>query len=128
MSQPRPPPPCVPPRCAREALGREPGENYTFKLRGNVKFQDGSAFVSEDIKATYDRLRDPPQGVVSVRRGLVADIDTIETPDPLTVIFKLKQPNRALIYAFANPFNCVYSAAKLKENPLYPVRNVMGTG
>jgi len=33
-----------------------------------------------------------------------------------------------MVYAFANPFNCVYSAAKLKENPLYPVRNVMGTG
>lgn len=101
---------------------------YTFKLHPNVKFHDGSPFSSEDIKATYDRIRNPPQGVVSVRRGLLADIDSIETPDPLTVIFKLKEPNRALIYAFANPFNCVYSAAKLKENPLYPVRNVMGTG
>ncbi len=103
-------------------------KTYTFKLHRGVKFHDGSAFSSEDIKATYDRIRNPPQGVVSVRRGLAADIDTIETPDPLTVIFHLKQPNRALIYAFANPFNCVYSAAKLKENPLYPVRNVMGTG
>jgi peptide/nickel transport system substrate-binding protein len=103
-------------------------KTYSFKLHTNVKFHDGSPFSSEDIKATYERLRNPPQGVVSVRRGLVADIDTIETPDPLTVVFHLKQPNRALIYAFANPFNCVYSAAKLKENPLYPVRNVMGTG
>jgi len=103
-------------------------KTYTFKLHANVKFHDGSPFTAEDIKATYDRIRNPPQGVVSVRRGLLADIDTIETPDPLTVVFKLKQPNRALIYAFANPFNCVYSAAKLKENPLYPVRNVMGTG
>ena len=68
------------------------------------------------------------QGVVSVRQGLVADIDSIETPDPLSVIFRLKRPNRALLYAFANPFNCVYSAAKLKENPTFPVRNVMGTG
>jgi peptide/nickel transport system substrate-binding protein len=101
---------------------------YTFKLHANVKFHDGSAFSSEDIKATYERIRNPPQGVVSVRRGLVADIDAIETPDPLTVVFKLRQGNRALIYAFANPFNCVYSAAKLKENPLYPVRTVMGTG
>jgi peptide/nickel transport system substrate-binding protein len=101
---------------------------YTFKLHAGVKFHDGSAFSAEDIKATYDRIRNPPQGVVSVRRGLVADIDTIETPDPLTVVFNLKEGNRALIYAFANPFNCVYSAARLKENPLYPVRNVMGTG
>src|SRR2546423_7830721 len=103
-------------------------KSYTFKLHANVKFHDGSPFSSEDIKATYDRIRNPPQGVVSVRRGLVADIEAIETPDPLTVIFKLKQPNRALVYAFANPFNCVYSAAKLNDNPLYPVRNVIGTG
>jgi peptide/nickel transport system substrate-binding protein len=80
------------------------------------------------VKASYDRIRNPPQGVVSVRQGLVADIETIETPDPLTVIFRLKRPNRALIYAFGNPFNCIYSAAKLKENPLFPVRNVLGTG
>src|SRR4051812_27232120 len=106
----------------------EDARTYTFKLHTGVKFHDGSPFSAEDEKATYDRIRNPPQGVVSVRQGLVADIDIIETPDPLTVIFKLKRPNRALIYAFANPFNCVYSAAKLKENPLYPVRNVMGTG
>jgi peptide/nickel transport system substrate-binding protein len=103
-------------------------KTYTFKLHANVKFHDGSAFSAADIKATYDRIRSPPPGVISVRQGLVADIDTIETPDPLTVIFRLKRPNRAMVYAFANPFNCVYSAAKLKENPLYPVRNVMGTG
>src|SRR5436853_1050478 len=30
---------------------------YRFRLRPNVKFHDGSAFSAEDIKATYDRLR-----------------------------------------------------------------------
>ncbi len=29
---------------------------------------------------------------------------------------------------FASPFNCVYSAKKLKENPRYPETEVMGTG
>ena len=72
-------------------------KTYTFKLHTGVKFHDGSPFSSEDIKTTYDRVRNPPQGVVSVRRGLVADIDMIETPDPLTVVFNLKEPNRALI-------------------------------
>ena len=103
-------------------------KTYQFRLRAGVKFHDGQPFSAEDVKATYDRLRNPPQGVISVRQGLVADIDSIDTPDPLSVIFRLKRPNRALIYAFANPFNCVYSAAKLKENPSFPVRNVMGTG
>src|ERR1044072_8831258 len=99
-----------------------------LKLHANVNFRDGSPFSADDVKASYDRIRNPPQGVVSVRQGLVADIDMIETPDPATVIFRLKRPNRALLYAFANPFNCIYSAAKLKENPLYPVRNVNGPG
>ena len=58
----------------------------------------------------------------------MADIDSIETPDPLTVVFHLKRSNRAIVYAFANPFNCVYSAAKLKQDPTFPVRNVLGTG
>src|SRR5262245_50189993 len=68
----------------------EDAKLYTFKLRPNVKFHDGSAFSSEDVKASYDRIRNPPQGVVSVRQGLVADIDAIETPDPLSVVFRLK--------------------------------------
>jgi len=106
----------------------EDARTYTFKLHANVKFHDGSPFSAADVKASYDRIRNPPQGVISVRQGLVADIDTIETPDPLTVIFRLKRPNRALIYAFGNPFNCIYSAATLKENPLFPARNVLGTG
>src|SRR5712691_361933 len=33
------------------------GLTYTFKLRNNVKFHDGSALTSADIKATYDRIR-----------------------------------------------------------------------
>jgi peptide/nickel transport system substrate-binding protein len=102
--------------------------SYTFRLRAGAKFHDGSPFSSEDVKATYERLRNPPAGVVSLRQGLVSDIDRIDTPDPLTVTIKLKRPNRAILYAFANPFNCVYSAARLKENPSFPVRNVMGTG
>src|SRR5258708_7237400 len=60
-------------------------KTYTFKLHANVKFHDGAAFSPADIKATSDRTRNPPQGVVSVRRGLVADTDPIETPDRVDV-------------------------------------------
>ncbi|MBI1989691.1 MAG: ABC transporter substrate-binding protein [Betaproteobacteria bacterium] len=104
------------------------GLTYTFKLRKGVKFHDGSAFSSQDIKATYDRLRAPPAGVRSVRQASYADVASIETPDPLTVVFKLKRQNASMLTNFASPWDCVYSAAKLKQDPKFPERNVMGTG
>jgi peptide/nickel transport system substrate-binding protein len=103
-------------------------KTYTFKLKPNVKFHDGSALTSEDVKASYERLRNPPQGVISIRKALFEDITAIETPDPQTVVFKLKDVNAAMLTMFALPWNCIYSAAKLKEDPTFPTKTVMGTG
>ena len=80
--------------------------SYTFKLHPNVKFADGTTLTSADVKATYDRMRDPPQGVVSTRKATFADIGSIETPDPLTVVFKMKAVNAAMLEHFASPWNC----------------------
>src|SRR5262245_57759927 len=83
---------------------------YTFKLHPGVKFHDGTTLTSADVKATYDRLRDPPQGVVSTRKATFADIGTIETPDANTVIFKMKAVNASMLEHFASPWNCIYAA------------------
>ena len=104
------------------------GLTYTFKLRRGVKFHDGSDFTAEDIKATYERIINPAEGVISARKAQHQDIKQIETPDPYTVVFKLGQVNMSMPLHFASPFNCVYSAKKLKENPKYPETEVMGTG
>ena len=104
------------------------GLTYTFKLRKGIKFHDGSAFTSEDIKATYERIINPQPGVISARKAQHQDIKSIDTPDPHTVVFNLGQVNMSMNLHFASPFNCVYSAKKLKENPRYPETEVMGTG
>ena len=101
---------------------------YTFKLHPGVKFHDGHDLTSEDIKATYDRLRNPPAGVVSTRQATFSDIATIETPDPLTVIFKMKAVNAAMLEHFASPWNCIYSAKDLAADPNFPKAHVNGTG
>jgi peptide/nickel transport system substrate-binding protein len=104
------------------------GLTYTFKLHPDVHFHDGSVLTSADIKATFDRIRNPPEKVISARKQLYEDIAAIDTPDDLTVVFRLSKPNAAMLTFLASPWNCVYSAKLLASDPDYPTRKVMGTG
>ncbi len=103
-------------------------KTYTFKLHPGVKFHDGSNLTSADIKASYERLRSPPEGIISARQPQFAGIESIETPDPLTVTFKIKRPDASMLAVFASPWNCIYSARKLAQNPNYPATEIMGSG
>src|SRR5688500_14020115 len=67
------------------------GLAYTFKLRKGVKFHDGSEMTSKDVKASYDKIIFPAAGVGSSRKGQYADVKAVEAPDPLTVVFRLKE-------------------------------------
>lgn len=104
------------------------GLTFTFKLHSGVKFHDGSPLTSADVKASYERIIKPPAGVVSIRQQLHEPIKSIETPDDTTVVFKLSQPDASMLSNFASPFNCIYSAKKLAENPIYPQTEIMGSG
>jgi peptide/nickel transport system substrate-binding protein len=102
--------------------------SYAFKLHPNVLFHDGTRMTAADVKASYERIIHPPEGVVSARQVNYSAIAAIETPDPQTVTFKLRWPEAAMLANFASPWNCIYSAARLKEDPLFPKTHVMGTG
>jgi len=83
------------------------GLSYTFKIRPNVIFHDGTALTAKDVKATFDRPRNPPAGIVSIRQALFSDIVSIETPDPSTVVMKLKAPDASFLDTLALPYNCL---------------------
>jgi peptide/nickel transport system substrate-binding protein len=101
---------------------------YSFKLRPGVLFHDGTRLSSADVRASYERIIHPPSGVISARQVNYAAIAEIETPDPLTVTFRLKWPEAAMLANFASPWNCIYSAAKLKGDPKFPETHILGTG
>lgn len=104
------------------------GTRFTFRLRRDVRFHDGSLFTARDVAASFERLRHPPDGVVSPRKAMFGGITAIETPDDATVVFRLAEPDAAALTMFASPWNCIYSAAKLAADPRYPEKAVMGTG
>jgi peptide/nickel transport system substrate-binding protein len=101
---------------------------YTFKLRPGVVFHDGTPLTAADVKASYERIVHPPEGVFSARQASHTAISAIETPDARTVVFRLSWPEAAMLANFASPWNCIYSAAKLKEDPLFPKAHILGSG
>jgi peptide/nickel transport system substrate-binding protein len=101
---------------------------YTFKIRKGVKFHDGSDLTSKDIKATYDRIVNPSPEVKSLRKAAYAAVRSIETPDPSTVVFKLKWPESSFLLNLASPWNFVYKADILAKDQKWYEKHVMGTG
>ena len=66
---------------------------YTFKLRKNVLFHDGTRVDATAVKFSIDRLMDP--ATRSSMRVLYEPVHSVEVVDPFTVQIRLKRP-----YAF----------------------------
>ena len=104
------------------------GLTYTFKIRPAVKFHDGSALTSADVKASYDKIIAPPPGVVSFRKNAFTAIERVEAPDPTTVVFRLKFPSASLLDNLASPWNVIYPRKYLEQDPNYFKTRVIGSG
>lgn len=103
-------------------------KTYTFKIRRNVQFHDGTPLKARDIKASFDKMVFPPKGVLSPRKAYFSMVDKIETPNDYTVVFKLKFPSGAFLPAVAMPYNFIYSADQLAKDIKWYESNVLGSG
>ena len=67
---------------------------WTFVLRPNVKFHDGSVMTADDIVFTFERLikEGAMCGQTSPRKGLLGPLQSVEKVDDKTVVFKLSAP------------------------------------
>jgi peptide/nickel transport system substrate-binding protein len=101
---------------------------YTFTLHEGVTFHDGSELTSADVKASWDRMVFPPEGVVSPRRGNYSMIKSIEAPEPLTVVFHLHHPSPSFLTNLAHPANFIYAKKYLDGDVQYYKSHAVGTG
>lgn len=83
-------------------------KTWTFTLKDNLKFEDGTPITSKDIKYGVERTfsADLPEGPAYQRQWLVggenykgpyvdknpAGLASIQTPDDKTIVFKLNRP------------------------------------
>jgi ABC-type transport system substrate-binding protein len=104
----------------------EDGKTYTFFLRKGVEFHDGAELTSEDVKATFDRIRKPPQGISIPRSVLFRAVGEITAPDKYTVQFKLSDPRPSsfMMAAIASGWNVIVRKKTLEDNG-YNLRKVL---
>ena len=98
------------------------GLTYTFHLRGGVKYHDGTAFNSADVKFALDRARG--DGSVNAQKGYFAAIKTVETPDPLTVKVTLSRPDGQFLFNMGSNDAAIVAPESAETNKQRPV----GTG
>ena len=107
-------------------------KTYTFFLRQGVQFSDGAELTGDDVKATFDRIAKPPQGIIIPRSILFKAVEEINARDKYTVEFKLSEarPINFMMSALASGFNVVLRKKTLEDNH-YDLRKVQvypGTG
>lgn len=99
----------VSPRLATEWSVADDGLSYTFKLRDDVKFHDGSPMTAEDVKFTFDRLQ-AAQGNVLNDLGPFTGAEVI---DPTTVKLNLSAPFGPFVSALSR----IYIVSKAMVEP-----------
>ena len=67
------------------------GNTYTFTLRKGLKFADGSALTSADVKYTFGKIMDPASDATSA--SYFASVASVDAPSPQTVVVHMKHPD-----------------------------------
>src|SRR6185437_7204781 len=87
----------------------------------------GKPLAAEDVKASWDRIANPPKGVFSVRKLIFDAIAGIETIDAQTVRFVLKRPSWSLLTNMAHGWNVIFPKDILDAKGDMK-RDIVGTG
>ena len=104
------------------------GLTYTFKLFPGITFHDGKLMTSEDV--VFSCMKVLTETHPRARQNF-ARVASAEAPDPLTVVFKLKQP----FAPFLGCFDCtsapivpkhIYEGTEFRKNPMND--KAIGTG
>ena len=85
---------------------------YTFDLRQDVVFHDGSAFTAESVARNIERIFHPESGS-SLARELLGPLQQFEILDEFTIRLRLYEPYAALLDGLAQPYLGIASRAAL---------------
>lgn len=103
------------PGLATEWMISDDGLLYTFRLRRDALFHDGSAFSAEAVAHNIARIF-RPESEQSLARELLAPLRQFEVVDEYTVRLRLFEPHAALLDSLAQPFLGIASPKALSNS------------
>ncbi len=97
----------------------EDGKAYTFKLPKGVVFDNGEKLTSATVKWSFERAGAADSTNPTKRHfGAIA---AIETPDPETVVLRLKQPSSLFLSYMASGGAAIFDPKSAENNKSMPV-------
>jgi peptide/nickel transport system substrate-binding protein len=92
---------------------------YIFHIRHGVKFHDGRALTSRDVKWTFDSML---QGKIrTTRAAAYRYVDHVEAPDDYTIAFRMKEPYSTLLWNLSDGAMGIVPYGTLTEMTNHPV-------
>jgi peptide/nickel transport system substrate-binding protein len=86
------------PQVASSYTASSDAKTFTFKLRTDIKFSDGTPLTSADVAFSFNRLINIKGNPSFLLSGI-----TVSTPDASTVVLTSSAPNPAIPFIIPNP-------------------------
>ena len=97
-------------------------KTLTFKLRKDVRFQDGETLTSRDVKFSFERAA--AKDSTNKEKAFFASIESIDASDPATVSLKFKEPSFDALYHLGMNTAVIVDEKSAAANATNPI----GTG
>lgn len=105
----------------------EDGMTWTFTLKEDVEFTDGTPFDAEAVKANVEHLQDP---ATESSTGYLA-LEHVESVEPVgahTAVFHMTEPDAALMESFAQTWLAMQSPTAMERGMEENCESPVGTG
>lgn len=103
------------------------GKTYTFHLRRDVTFSDGTPFDAEAVRANLDRVRDPKTRA-AMTTAYIAPYRIGRVVDRYTFEAQLSEPYTPFLNVLAQSWLGMLSPAVLKKSPAEIASHPIGSG
>lgn len=116
----------IEPWLAEEWTVNEDATEYSFTLRQDVTFNDGTQLTGEVVRANFESLQ--RDGIHSSAKTIVEGIASIEVPSEFEIVVEFEKPNAAFLPSLSRAHAAIVSEATANLPVEERQRSIDGSG